>query len=131
MSLFQNMLKDSNLNSFKQWLGHAFAIDSEFEFAEEDQKLLQKMADWLLLKNLAEPAIMVLETCKPLNFIGSQALVFMRPFFQLVFKKKDEFDRFTALLENRQSLEKFIRILEDGLKKQDDKDNEGETASEK
>lgn len=110
-------------SSIKQWLAYAFAVDNEPDLSEEDFELLHRMADWLVKRNLAEPAIMALETCKPLNFVGAQALVFLKPFVHMVFRKKDEFDRFTRLLEHRKTIQKFIGIIESKL---DDDTGKGE-----
>ncbi len=73
------------------------------------------MAEFLLKRRLGEAAVMALETCRPLNHIGSQALIFLKPFVHLVFKKKDDFDRFAELLEDRQTIGRLIGILEERL----------------
>jgi len=128
LSLSFRKLKKLNKQHMKDWFAHAFAVDGGLELSAEDLALLEKMASWLVKRKLAEPSIMALETCKPLNFVGSQALVFIRPFVHMVFKKKDEFDRFTTLLEDRGSIEKFIGILEEMM---DGKYDKGEIVGEK
>ena len=57
------------------------------------------------------PAIMFLESVKPLNYIGSQALVFFEPIVQTVFNLKD-YDTFRMALEKRETLEILIQKIE-------------------
>ena len=61
---------------------------------------------------MAAPALMVLETSRPFNFIGSQFLTFLSPFLTLVFSPP-EYERFVRFLEKRRSIELMIdKILE-------------------
>ena len=71
---------------------------------EEAEALLEKLADGIVRRQLAIPAVLLLETCKPLNFVGSQALAFLAPLLTLIFNKADV-DRFIELLEKRQSVD--------------------------
>ncbi len=85
------------------------------EISDVDRGLLERMADFLIRRRVAEPAIVLLETCRPLNFVSAQVLVFLRPFVHLVYKKREEYDRFTELLEKRAALSAFIEIIETRL----------------
>jgi hypothetical protein len=71
--------------------------------AEEDavlEKLAKKVVEW----KMAVPAILFLESVKPLNFIGSQTMVFFEPIIQTVFNIKD-YDTFRVALEKRETIE--------------------------
>ncbi|RME71177.1 MAG: hypothetical protein D6776_10580 [Planctomycetota bacterium] len=57
-------------------------------------------------------AILFLESVKPLGFLGSQALVFLRPFATLVVRSPQDYDRLTRLLERRDGIEALLRRLE-------------------
>lgn len=79
--------------------------------AEADQALLQAIATRVVRMGLAVPAVFFLESAKPLTFIGSQALVFLEPFVKAFLNLKS-YDRFTALMEDRQNVERLIQMIE-------------------
>ena len=57
------------------------------------------------------PAILLLESVKPLSFLGSQALLFFEPMVRAFFSVPD-YDRAAALLERRESLEALLVRIE-------------------
>ena len=57
------------------------------------------------------PAILLLESVKPLSFLGSQALLFFEPMVRAFFSVPD-YDRVAALLERRESLEALLVRIE-------------------
>jgi hypothetical protein len=62
---------------------------------------------------MTTPALMVLESGRPLNFLGSQVLAFLSPFLTLVFSR-EEYERFVDFLEKRGSLPLLIeKIVEE------------------
>ncbi|MDH3891613.1 MAG: hypothetical protein OEV49_11065 [candidate division Zixibacteria bacterium] len=78
--------------------------------AEEDavlEKLAQKVVAW----KMTVPAILALESVKPLNFIGSQAMVFFEPIIQSVFSIKD-YDTLRCALEKRETIEILLLKIE-------------------
>jgi hypothetical protein len=79
---------------------------------EEDQKLIDAVAARVVRMGLAVPAIFFLESTKPLSYVGSQVLVFLEPFVKSVLTVSS-YDRFVALLEDRKSIEKLLRRIED------------------
>ena len=80
--------------------------------AEEDEKLLDAVAERVVRMGMVVSAIFFLESTKPLSYIGSQALVFLEPFVKS-FLNLASYDRFVALLEDRQNIEKLLRKIED------------------
>jgi hypothetical protein len=58
------------------------------------------------------PAIFVLESSKPLAFLGGQLLIFLEPFVQTVFNFA-QYQRFALLMEDRSNWERLLRKLED------------------
>lgn len=79
--------------------------------AEEDavlEKLAKKVVEW----KMSVPAILALESMKPLNFIGSQTMVFFEPMIQAVFNFKD-YDTFRCALEKRETIEILLLKIED------------------
>lgn len=60
---------------------------------------------------MSVPAIVAIETAKPMSFVGNQLMVFLDPILALFVKIKD-YDRMTALLEDRENLERLITAIE-------------------
>lgn len=77
----------------------------------EDRELLERLATWLARRRMATPAVFFLESLKPLNFVGSQAMVFFEPVVQAFFEGK-EFSRFAGIMERRENVELFLEMIE-------------------
>lgn len=78
---------------------------------EEEIAVLEKVARKAVDRGMTVPAIIFLESVKPLNFIGSQALVFFEPIVQTLFNLRD-YDTFRCALEKRESIEIMIQKIE-------------------
>jgi len=81
------------------------------ELTPEQQEVLEKIAKKVVEWKMAVPAIMTLETAKPLSFIGSQVLVFFEPIVQSVFSLK-HYDTFRELMEDRENVERLLQLIE-------------------
>jgi len=79
--------------------------------AEEEAAVVEKLAQKVVDKSMTVPVIMFLESVKPLNFIGSQAMVFFEPIVQSVFNFRD-YDSLRTALEKRPSIEILIQRIE-------------------
>lgn len=77
----------------------------------EQRALLEKVAVWIVRRGLTTPAILFLETGKPLNFLGSQLLIGFSPFIQAIFKG-DEYQKFALILEKDANVELLIELIE-------------------
>ena len=73
--------------------------------------LLERAATWIVRRGLTAPAILFLETGKPLNFLGSQLLIAFSPFIQAVFKG-EEYHKFALILEKDANVELLIELIE-------------------
>jgi hypothetical protein len=102
----------SRLDRFKAWWGHAFAVESDAAEAIDaaDRELVERLANFVVRRQMSGPALMVLESGRPLNFIGSQVLVFMAPFMTFIFSPP-EYERFARLLEKRRSIDLLIDAI--------------------
>ena len=90
---------------------HAFALeDSEVDWSEEEREFAERLAEFLVRRRMGAAASMALEACRPLNFLGSQALTFLSPFATLVFSR-DEYERFTRMLERRQCIDLLAEAI--------------------
>lgn len=84
---------------------------SETTLGPEDLALLTRLADRLVELHLEVPAILTLETARPLSLVAGQALVFFEPILRSLFRIAD-YDRFRVLIERRESLDAFARLIE-------------------
>ena len=104
----------------KEWLHHAFAIeDPAIEPAPEERELVERLAELVVRRRMTTPALMLLESGRPLNFIGSQILAFLGPFAKMVFSPV-EYDRFVELLEKRRSID----LLVDAITQRENREHE-------
>ena len=82
-------------------------------YTPEDEELLDRIANAVVRWGMTVPAIFLLESSKPLNFVGSQFLHFLSPIVHSVLDAKD-LDRLAVLLERRETVEVLIRRIEKG-----------------
>ena len=84
--------------------------------------LLVALGTWIVSwsdhvkRQLEVPANMFLESVRPLNFLGSQALVFLQPILGMVLNPA-EVEKFAKLLEKRNALPRLIEKIEEGASK--------------
>jgi hypothetical protein len=77
----------------------------------EDDALLDRISNATVRWGMAVPAIFLLESSKPLNFVGSQFLHFLSPMVNSVLNMQD-LDRLALLLERRDTVEELIKRIE-------------------
>ncbi|HVP58007.1 MAG TPA: hypothetical protein VMU02_07890 [bacterium] len=70
------------------------------------------MAERICRMRMTVPAIFLLESSKPLAFLGGQLLIFLEPFVQTLFNFA-QYQRFALLMEDRDNWERLLRKLED------------------
>ena len=93
-------------------LSHAFSTRAEAEtFTIEDLALLQRIADAVVQRRMAAPAVVFLESLGPMSFLGSQALHFFAPIIELAFSAH-EVSQIAALLERRDTTVCLIALIE-------------------
>jgi hypothetical protein len=80
----------------------------------EEQELMDRLSKWVVKRGLTVPAIIALESVKPLNWIGSQAMVFFDPFFSSIFYKStvQDYQTFQRMMEKRQNVENLLLTIE-------------------
>ena len=82
--------------------------------------LLDKLAQKVIQRKMVLPAILFLETMKPLNFVGSQVMVFFQPFISAFFPTH-EYDLLSTMLEDRQMVELLLKKIEQLQPRETDK----------
>lgn len=95
------------------WLKDAFAIQKpgSVPLTPRQEEILERLASKVVEWRMAVPAVLFLESVKPLNYVGSQVLVFFAPIVNTVFTIKD-YDEFVALMEERGSIELLLKRIE-------------------
>ena len=81
------------------------------DLTEADAALLDRVAEAVVRHRMTVPAILLLESVKPLSFLGSQSLYFFEPMVRAFFSVPD-YDRVAALLERRESVEWLLVRIE-------------------
>src|SRR5574341_1926103 len=77
----------------------------------KQEEILNKIAFKVVQWRMTVPAILFLESVKPLNYIGSQMLVFFEPFVQAFFTVKD-YNEFVRMMEERENVERLLQRIE-------------------
>ena len=96
---------------------HAFATEG-VKLEDCDTDLISKLADIVVRRNISVPAIMLLESVRPLNFVGSQAMVFFKPIISRFFTSA-EYDKLATILEKREVIDLLIKEIEQKAKQND------------
>jgi hypothetical protein len=76
-----------------------------------DRKLLERLAQRIVELHLEVPAILALESGRPLSLLAGQTMLFLEPLAQALFPLTD-YRRYAALIERRDVLEAFTRMIE-------------------
>lgn len=79
--------------------------------APADLALLERLAARVVDLRLEVPAILALETSKPLSLLASQAMIFFEPIAQALFPGP-EYRRLALLVEKREAMETLTTLIE-------------------
>ena len=78
---------------------------------DDDRALLERLARRVVELRLETPALLTLETARPLSVIAGQAMLFFEPFAQALFRLPD-YRRIAALVERREAMEALAAMIE-------------------
>ena len=94
-------------------LKHAFAVEPSgaTEPTEDERKLVDRLCRAIVRRGLTAPALIALECSRPLNFIGSQFLLFVAPIAEMIFPR-DKYRTIIGFLERRGSVDCVCERLE-------------------
>ena len=96
---------------FRRAMAHAFATGlAATPLSPRDLQLLQKVADAIVSRRLETPAVLLLESSEPLNFLSSQVVHGLRPFLDLVCAPV-ETERLAGILERRDAVSRLVRLI--------------------
>jgi len=78
---------------------------------DDDRALLERLARRVVELRLETPALLTLETARPLSVLAGQAMLFFEPFAQALFRLPD-YRRIAALVERREAMEALAAMIE-------------------
>jgi len=90
---------------------HAFALEGRGPLSDEERALLERLALAIVARRMGAPAVLFLSSLRPLNYVGSQAMIFLRPFLTPLFNPK-QYERLAAILERREGIAALIQVIE-------------------
>ena len=99
------------LDRFRQAVRHAFAIPRQQKLTERERAFLDRLARKVVERDIASAAVFFLESVKPLNYLGSQVVVFFKPIISLAFRP-EQCDQVAELLSKRGALEALAEMIE-------------------
>jgi len=79
---------------------------------ERALELIEKSAKAIAERRMASPAILAIESLRPLNFIGSQIMYFLAPFAQIIFNPK-EYEEFAAMIEKDEYIHLLLKRIDE------------------
>lgn len=96
------------------WLRHAFAIESadEVELTESQRATIDLLCRHVVARELTTPALLFLETVRPLNYVTAQTLQFFAPFLSSAGNSHVAAE-LTEFLERRGSIDVLCRRIEE------------------
>jgi hypothetical protein len=105
-------MPEGRMQKFHRGLRNAFSLESPHgPLTGEDRKLLASLAQKVVARQMVAPAILFLGSVRPLNSIGSQAMVFLRPFLSGLLNPAD-YDRMTEIMDRREGIGALMDAIE-------------------
>ena len=86
-------------------------MGSELRLEPEDRAVLERVAARIVELRLEVPAILTLESSRPLSLVAGQAMLFFEPLVR-AFLHLPDYRRFAGLIERREVLEELVRLIE-------------------
>jgi len=78
---------------------------------EADRELLRQLAMAIARRRMITPAVLFLESLRPLSYMGSQAMIFLKPFLTPFFNT-ERYERLAEILERREGVEALVQAIE-------------------
>jgi len=84
----------------------------DVEGSEDYSDFMRSIAREIVQRQLTVPAIIFLESIKPLSFLGNQLLIFANPVVSLVVRTGNYY-KFVRMIEDRENVEKLTVAIEE------------------
>ncbi len=101
----------TRFENFLAALRHAFAVGTPRTLSPEEVELLDRVARGVVGRCMAGPALLALESLRPLNYVSSQFMVFLEPLVGN-FVSTQDYERMAQILERRESIQVLIDKIE-------------------
>lgn len=124
--ILQGDTSKKSRKSLRERLSNAFAVGDAGEPSDEDLAALERLAKFIVTRNLEAPAILFLQSAIPISFIGSQVMVALEPIIG-PFWPHGDFERLARIFERRDGIERLTRRIEELVKEKDAELKKGET----
>src|SRR5262245_17675006 len=80
-------------------------------FSDHERQLLERVAGRVVELRLEVPALLTLESARPLSLVAGQAMLFFEPLVQALFRLPD-YRTFSALIERCETVDELARMIE-------------------
>ena len=98
---------------------NAFKIPEPPEPTPEEKKTLDALADKVRARGLGDIAAFMVDSTSPLHHLGAQGVIFVEPALA-AFLKKEDVEKYRALLENPKAMQYFVSRLSAETEKKED-----------
>ena len=78
---------------------------------DDERRVLERLADRVVELRCEVPAILTLESARPLSLVASQTMIFFEPIVQAMFRIGD-YRLYASLIERREVLDLLVRMIE-------------------
>ena len=79
---------------------------------ERTRELLEKAAEFFASRRMGAPAILFIESLRPLHFLGSQVMYFLSPFVNVIFQGQ-EFEEFAAIIHEEENVKYLLDRIDE------------------
>ena len=79
---------------------------------ERAKELMEKVAVFFASRRLGAPALLFMESVRPLTFLGSQLMYMLAPFINVIFTGK-EFEEFACVMSERENIVYLINRIDE------------------
>ncbi len=98
--------------SLKSWFQHAFAVDTDLAPpTETEMALVGRLCHEVVRRQMTLPAVTLLQSARPMNYLGSQLMQFFLPMVSAV-TDAEEFAIMANFLERRDSVDILCDTLD-------------------
>ena len=104
--------------NLREWLSHAFAVGDHEAPDPADLAALDRLAKYIVDRRLEAPAILFLQSCIPLSYIGSQVMVGLEPLLGPFFSKQD-YQHVIRIFERRDGIDRVTGRIEELISERD------------
>jgi len=96
-------------------------FDYEEITSEEENELIEQVAEKIHEYKMETVAILTLESVKPLAYVGGEmSRVFLAPFLPVLGRDLNEMgEKYITVFEERENIEKLIQLLEQKVKEEE------------